>query len=592
MKASDYVSLALARKGISHVFGHPGGAVTHLLDSIDKEPNLEFVLLHHEQAAAFAAEGYARVSGNIGVAIATSGPGATNLITGIGSAYFDSIPCLYITGQVNSYEYKMGSPVRQVGFQETDIVSIVTPIVKHAQLLLDASQIPHDLSNAMRICTSGRPGPVLLDMPMDIQRGNVDAAESDLEAHWTPPTPAEPLSGAVEQVCRMLTSAGRPVIVAGGGISISGAGDLLRRLVDLTGIPVVCTLTATDCLASDEPAFLGLAGVYGHRYANLAVANADVLLAIGTRLTSRQTGTRRDLYVRNGKIIHVDIDPLEIGREIRADVAIVSDAGTFLKELLASLEGKSLPSLEGKGLPSLAKWRDWIDEVRRRYKTSSTYLGKGINPHDVMGAASNITSPGDVVAVDVGQNQIWAAQSFRPRAGVRVMISGGMAPMGFALPAVLGAYMARPHARPMVITGDGGLQMNIQELETIMRNRVPAIIVVMNNRSLGLIRQFQDMYFAGRHCGSVDGYSAPDFQRIAEAYGLRAITVGDPSDVEPAFEEASSERQPVLLNILIDQQSDALPKLEVSMPLEDQHPRLDPCELRKLVFRPERGDTL
>jgi acetolactate synthase-1/2/3 large subunit len=365
MKLSDYVVTFLADQGAGHVFELIGGAITHLLDSTYGRSDIRCISVRHEQAAAFAAEGAARRTGNIGVAMATSGPGATNLITGIGSCFFDSIPCLFITGQVNSYEYKYDRPVRQIGFQETDIVSIVRPVTKHAKMVDDPSRIRYELEKAVFLARHGRPGPVLLDLPMNVQRADIDPAALPAflgsEEHRGQAQAQLPDLSRIDEIAGLLRKARRPVLLVGGGVRLAGGTDALLRLADATGVPVAVTLMGLDALPHDHPSFCGMVGSYGNRYSNLAVANADLLVAVGTRLDTRVTGTNPSTFARGARIVHVDIDPNELGSTIDSPVRVHADAKAFLS---------ALADRAGVDAAAISAWRGRIAALAARYPST------------------------------------------------------------------------------------------------------------------------------------------------------------------------------------------------------------------------------
>ena len=581
MKLSDYVIGFLAGEGVTHIFELIGGAITHLLDSTFERRDIRCVSVRHEQAAAFAAEGAGRITGNIGVAMATSGPGATNLITGIGSAFFDSIPCLYITGQVNTYEYKWDRPVRQIGFQETDIVSIVRPITKYASMVADPLRMRYELEKAVHVARTGRPGPVLLDIPMNVQRAEIDP--ETLPAFLGSPehiSCQEAFSAdlsLVGETAERLLSAGRPVVLAGGGIRLSGAEGELYRLAERTCVPVAVTLMGLDAIPHDHPSFCGMVGAYGNRYSNLTVANADFLLAVGTRLDTRITGTRPESFARGARIVHVDIDPNELGQKVAKSIGVRADARSFLAAL-----SDRIPSPRKCPAP----WRERIERWRRKYPSIPSNCGSEIDPNRFMEVLSGLAGEEDILAVDVGQHQMWVGQSFRLRAGQRALISGGMGAMGFGLPAGLGACLASGGRRTIVVSGDGGFQINAQELQTVAHHGLPIKMFVMNNRSLGMVRQFQETYFDGRLQSTVIGYSAPDFVRLAHAYGIPAVKVDSNVPWEEELRKAISAAGPFLVEVELPQDTQVNPKLMVNRPIEDMYPFLPREELTAEMLVP------
>jgi len=582
MKLSDYVIDCLVREGVSHVFELIGGAITHLVDSVYSRNDIQCVPVHHEQSAAFAAEAYARVNGNLGVAMATSGPGALNLVTGIGSCYFDSVPCLFITGQVNTYEYKHEKAVRQLGFQETDIVSVVKPLTKYAEMVTDPEKIRYHLEKAIYLARSGRPGPVLLDIPMNIQRAGIDPAKltgylgsGEFKRVHTAGQ-SENAVAVIDKVIGLMEKAERPVILAGGGCRTARATEDLSLLAERTGIPVVTSLMGLDAIPHDQPAFFGMIGAYGNRYSNLTLANCDFLLILGSRLDTRQTGTRPDTFARAAKKVQVDIDPLELNEKVRVDLAINCD----LKEFLTALNGR----LKGWVKPDLSAWYRVIKGYREKYPPFTRQnQDEQMDPNRFMDLLSLYCAGGDIICLDVGQHQMWAGQSFRIKKDQRMLISGGMGAMGFALPAALGAAMAAPGRKVIVIAGDGGMQINIQELDTIASHFLPVKIFVINNRCLGLVRQFQDMYFGGRRQSTVIGYNCPNFGKLATAYGIPCYTITSLSGAGELIEEAIQTEGPALIEVKLDQTTCVNPKLVVNRPIEDMSPHLDRLDLQNIM---------
>jgi acetolactate synthase-1/2/3 large subunit len=568
MKLSDYIVDFFVSRGVSHIFEVCGGSITHLLDSMYGRRDIACVSMHHEQAAAFAAEGYARVSGKPGVAMATSGPGATNLITGIGSCYFDSVPCLFLTGQVNTYEFKFDRPVRQIGFQETDIVKIVKPIVKYSRLVRDGGDIRRELEKSFYLATQGRPGPVLLDLPMDVQRSEVfPGSLKPFVAEGMPPAPD---AAAVDMAAHLLGSSARPMILAGGGVRISGATGELYDLATSAGIPVVASLMGLDAFPHDEALYSGMIGTYGNRYANLAIANADVVLALGTRLDTRQTGTRPGTFARDARLIHVDIDPSELNGRVAADLAIHSDIKAFLQALNARA-----------GHDRFGAWRHIVNGYKSRYPSYRPPAGDLIQPNHFLHELSGALPEDAVVCADVGQNQMWAAQSLILKKGQRFLTQGGMAAMGCALPIAIGASFAMPGRGVFVITGDGGFQLNLQELQTVVHHGLPIKIIMLNNGCYGMVRQFQEQYFSGRLQSTVVGYSAPDFTKVMGAYGIPSLRIKNRSEIGHALSRLAAEPGPMFLEAMVPRDSIVTPKLGVDRPVEEQDPQLPHEELKQ-----------
>ncbi|WP_069998735.1 thiamine pyrophosphate-binding protein [Cellulosilyticum sp. I15G10I2] len=572
MKLSDYIAEFLIKNGCTHVFGYQGGAVTHLVDSLYKYKQIKFISTYHEQAAAFAAEGYARIKNSIGVAVATSGPGATNLITGVGSAYFDSVPCLYLTGQVNTYEYKNDLAIRQLGFQETDIVSIAMPITKYAVRITDPQSIRYELEKAVYTANVGRKGPVLLDIPMNIQCA--DVLEETL--HGFEQKDCYDLDFDFETVIQYLNSSKRPVILVGGGVRISNASEVLNQVVSKLKIPVVSSLMGRDTVDNNHENYIGMIGAYGNRSANFTIANSDLIIALGTRLDTRQTGTKPENFARGAKLIRVDIDPGELDKKIKHDeVSIKAELRVFVEKLYESIERICI---------SRGKWLEKTKEYKRKYPT---FLQENFkDPNYVMAYISKSLRPSDIICLDVGQNQMWAAQSLCLKNGQRLLTSGGMGAMGFSLPCAIGAYYSGVCGSVFAFAGDGGIQMNIQELALIKRNRIPIKIIIMNNESLGMIRHFQEMYFEGRYCATVTDYEVPDFCKLANAYGIKSARLEKSNDFD-TLEEILHNNEPMVIEIVLPKKTYVYPKLALNRPIEEQEPLLSREEfLENMIIEP------
>jgi acetolactate synthase-1/2/3 large subunit len=574
MKISDYVINTLAAEGVTHIFEVCGGALSHLLDSIYGRSDIRTVSMHHEMAAAIAAEGYSRASENIGVAMATSGPGATNLITGIGSCYFDSIPCLFITGQVNTYEYKFSKPVRQIGFQETDIVNIVKPIVKYAVLVKDPQDTQELLEKSIVIAKTGRPGPVLIDLPLNIQRSIIEPSTHSVNKF---PSGSEiPDETFINKIKSLLKNSSRPLILAGGGVRSSKATRELFDFAHITGIPVVVSLMGLDSFPHDDPLYIGLIGTYGNRYANLSIANTDLLIALGTRFDTRQTGTKPETFARAATIIHVDIDAQELNNKIKVDIPLNMD----IKDFLVSLDLNSFNFLPGK----YTSWLEWIHHNKTRYSLESGSENNNITPYDFFREISKKIPDDAIICVDVGQNQMWAAQTLEVKKDQRFFTQGGMASIGSALPMAIGASFAKPDRMIIVITGDGGFQLNIQELQTVFYHKLPIKIILLNNSGYGMIRQFQEQYFEGRFQSSVIGYSNPDFQKVVSAYNISSRKISFKKEIKSSLESLFCDSRPGFLEANIDTKFNVIPKLSVNKPVEDQEPELSREELQSAMI--------
>ena len=570
MKASNYIARFLRERGVPCVFEMAGGMITHLLDSILQEGGIRIVSVHHEQTAAFAAEAAGRMTGIPGVAMATSGPGATNLLTGIGSCYFDSTPAVFITGQVNRHEQKGDRAIRQLGFQETDIVAMAKPITKAAWQVNDAHALPQMLHEAFTLALDGRPGPVLLDIPMDVQRIEITPPDS------FPPIPLVgcPVSPAqLEELFSQMTAAQKPLILAGGGIRSARAVDPFRVFAHAVGVPVVHSLMGVDALPYGDPLRAGLIGSYGNRWANHAVGQSDFLLVLGSRLDVRQTGSETEAFKGERIIFHVDVEAGEINNRITGCAPIVADLPRFFEA--------ALPVARSHAWPDRAEWLENIDALRREWPdTGELPEIEGINPNALMHALSPHSRSAVAYVIDVGQHQMWASQSVEVGADQRFLLSGGMGSMGFALPAAVGVAAVSDGKPVVLIAGDGGFQTNIQELQTVARNRLPLKMVIVNNQCHGMVRQFQQSYFHERYQSTLWGYSAPDFASVAAGYGIAAGTVDRESGLEEALRQLwAKPDEPALLQVMIDTYANAYPKLAFGRPMTEMEPQAKPLEM-------------
>lgn len=573
MKLSDFVVEFLVQKQVKHIFELCGGAITHILDSLHERKDINTISMHHEQTAAFAAEGYSRINGNVGVAMATSGPGATNLITGIGSCFFDSIPCLFITGQVNTYEFKFENAIRQLGFQETDIVSMVKPIVKEAVIIQNPNDIKYQLERLFYIAKSGRPGPVLLDIPLNIQRAEVDPKK--MKSFYTAEISAEQTKikkNKMREVIQLICNCQRPIVLVGGGVRLSQAHKELREFLIKTNFPVVSTLLGKDSFSNKNNNFMGMIGTYGNRNANLAIANADLVLVLGARLDTRQTGTCPDNFARAAKIIHVDIDKNELNNKVKTDYVFNADIKDFLLELNRELKNYNKKNI--------IKWHSVLKSFKTKYATEKNFSNKDMNPNFLCAALSGYMPKNSIVCVDVGQHQMWAAQSLKISENQRFLTQGGMGAMGSALAFAIGACFADKKATALVITGDGGFQLNTQELQTVYNYQLPIKIVMLNNLCYGMVRQFQEQYFDSKFQSTVIGYNAPNFQKVVSAYKIKTDYLIQQRDMVRKFQVLFKDNKPAFLEVKIRADLKVFPKLSVNKPVEDQEPFLSREELR------------
>ncbi len=574
MKVSDYIADFFASKNVNIIFGYIGGMITHLVDSIDRHPELFFIQTYHEQSAAIAAEGYARETRNIGVAISTSGPGATNMITGIANAYFDSIPVIYITGQVNSYEYKYQKPVRQLGFQETDVVEVVRPITKYAIMIDNPDNICYELEKAYYIALNGRMGPVLLDIMMDVQRAEIDPSQ---QKHFFPDQKritALTLKQK-EEISVLVQSAKRPMIVVGGGMIASDCIDKLFELNQKLNIPVVCSLMGKSAYPEDDSNFIGMIGSYGNRCANIAIANSDLLIALGTRLDTRQTGAKYQNFLKHGKIIHVDIDPGELqGHRLENRLQIEQDVSVFIEFM----------SSEELMFQNYSEWNVYIASIKDKYnqKREVERFVENKKPYKLIETINKYSKSNDIFCSDIGQNQMWTAQMLELTKGQRYFTSGGLAPMGYSIPAAVGAAFGNKERSVWALCGDGGFHISVQSLMLISQYNLPVKVVVINNESLGMITQFQELYFNKNMVATTSGggYLVPKLEKISEAYNLPYYRVNVKCLGDVDFMQAIFSKRNCIIEFLTEGETKVSPKLEFDKNIENPSPYLDDNELR------------
>ena len=563
MKVSDYINSFLKNNEIKFIFEMSGGMITHILDSIYQKNEIKIVSMKHEQAAAFAADAVGRLTGRPGIAMATSGPGATNLITGIGSSYFDSSPTMFITGQVNRNELTKNRKIRQLGFQETDIVSIIKPITKKAFRANNAKNVPNLLEKAYEISVSGRPGPVLLDLPMDIQSTQIKMSKVKKVLIKSKKFYKKNL---LKKLLLDLQNSKKPIVLVGGGIHSSCSLDLFREFIQLIKIPVVNSLMAVDALPYYDPLRVGFIGSYGNRWANITLSNSDFVLVLGSRLDVRQTGSQVKEFKGNKTIYHVDCEKGEINNRISGCVVVNSTLQSFLTSIIKYIGKKEFQTR-----------KDWINEINSLknlfpdYKENSKI--SGINPNNFIHKLSKFSKKASVFVADVGQHQMWAAQSLELCKNQRFITSGGMGSMGFGLPASIGAAFTKSPSPIVLIAGDGGFQSNIQELQTVAHHNLPIKIVILNNRCHGMVRQFQEKLFDKRYQSSLWGYSAPNFEKIALSYGIKAKTIKTESEIEKALEWFWRQpKDPQLLQVMIDTFTNAYPKMAFGKPSYEMEP--------------------
>jgi len=538
-RGADLAWRALERAGVDVVFGYPGGACLPLYDALPDHPRVHHVLVRHEQGAAHMADGYARATGEVGVCVATSGPGATNLVTGLACAYMDSVPIVAITGQV-------ATPLMgRDAFQETDVLGLVGPITKHAYLVQRVLDIEPTIHAAFAVARSGRPGPVVVDIPKDVQIATC-AARSALPPDRAGAPGADPADVAdLDRAAALLAGAARPVIIAGHGVRLARAHAELRALAERMDAPVVTTLLGIGALPEDHPLAAGMLGMHGSASANRMVNAADVVLGVGLRFDDRVTG-KIAAFAPNAKIIHADIDPTQIGKNVPTAVGVVGDAGAVLFALAARLTRASR-----------SEWRAWVGAERHRPRLAAYEDRVELPPRLVIRAIRETAAEDAYFVADVGQHQMWAAQHLRFTAPDRFLTSGGLGAMGYALPAAIGAQLGRPGSEVWAIAGDGGAQMTIHELGTAVQEATPVKLAIMNNGYLGMVRQWQQLFHDGRI--SQTPITSPDYVKLASAYDVLGILVERRAELGPALARARAHRGPVVLDIRIERDANVWP---------------------------------
>jgi len=539
---------SLRREGVEVVFGFPGGAVIDIYDQLPNYP-LRHILVRHEQGAIHAADGYARATGKVGVCLVTSGPGATNTVTGIATAYMDSVPVVIITGQV---------PTALIGndaFQEVDIVGITRSCTKHNYLVKDVRDLSRVIKEAFYLAATGRPGPVLIDLPKDVQCALAPYKYPEtIKMRSYNPT-YEPNSKQVAKVADVVRKAKKPIIYAGGGVIASGASEDLVWLARSFNIPVTSTLMGLGCFPASDPLWLGMLGMHGTYAANMAISQADLIMAIGSRFDDRVTGKISE-FAKNAKIVHIDIDPTSIQKNVAVHIPIVADCKSFLKALRQTLE----PNLseEAAVAASHEAWTARLDAWKTEKPLTYTTDSKTIKPQYVVEVISRLTKGEAIITTEVGQNQMWAAQFYqytRPRSFIS---SGGLGTMGFGFPAAIGAQIAFPDRLVIDVAGDGSIQMCIQELATAVAYGLPVKIVILNNGYLGMVRQWQELFYKKNYCATCMDI-APDFVKLAEAYGAAGFRVTDSSKVESVLSEAFALPKPVIVDVVVDREENVAP---------------------------------
>ncbi|WP_251421794.1 biosynthetic-type acetolactate synthase large subunit [Veillonella agrestimuris] len=567
ISGAAYVVKALQEEGVEYLFNYPGAATIDIMDELYKQDMVKVILPRHEQALAHAADGYARSTGKVGVCMVTSGPGATNLVTGIATAYADSVPLVCLTGQVDL------SLMGNDAFQEVDTVGIVRNICKYAITVRDRKDLGRILKEAFYIARTGRPGPVVVDIPKNIQKTmGSDAYPTEVNIRGYKPNETVHV-GQIKKACSIIAKAKRPLFLLGGGVSISGANVLMTELVDRTGIPVVTTLMGKGAISSRHPLYLGNVGIHGGYAPNVALTDCDVMISIGTRFNDRITG-KLSTFAQNTKIIHIDVDAASISKNIKVDIPIVADAKLAIEKLLEYLEPQDLKD-----------WPSQLQELKEKEPVTQSYI-EGLTPERVIQYINDHYEK-PIVATDVGQNQLWTTQFLEVEGNQQLLTSGGLGTMGYGFPAALGAQMGNPKARVFAICGDGGVQMNIQEFATAMHYKLPVTLIVLNNGFLGNVRQWQQLFYDKHYActnllmdesamvtrESIDNGEfdyVPNFVQLAEAYGAQGIRVTKIDELEGAFKKADQfKKGPTLIECIIPTELNVMPMVPAGKSLSD-----------------------
>ncbi|NOY86828.1 MAG: biosynthetic-type acetolactate synthase large subunit [Deltaproteobacteria bacterium] len=545
MTGAEMLIKSLKDEDVEIMFGYPGGVLLDFYDALFKS-GMRHVLTRHEQAAAHAADGYARATGRVGVCMATSGPGATNLVTGIATAYMDSVPIVAFTGQVSTH--MIGGDA----FQEADIIGVTRPVTKHSYLVQKTEDIPMVVQDAFHIASTGRPGPVVIDLPKDVLAGKGKyrrADEVDIRG-YKPKVDGHP--GQLKRVIKEVQKAKKPVIYAGGGVVISDAAEELMKFAETNRIPVTNTLLGLGGFPGDHPLFIGMLGMHGTYQANMTIHNSDLIIAIGARFDDRVTGNV-ERFAPNARVVHVDIDPSAISKNIVVHIPVVGDVKNVLQGL-NELQAGQEPVWKEIREKWLNEVREWGDERPLEYDRKSRML----KPQYVVEKLNELASDDAIIATEVGQNQMWVAQFYRFRRPRTILSSGGLGTMGYGFPAAMGAQFAYPDRLVIDVAGDGSFQMNLQELATVAQHNLPVKIFILNNGFLGMVRQWQELFYGARYA-STCLISNPDFVKVAEAFGVRGIRIAEKSEVEAGIREALAHPGPVLVDCAVDREEGVYP---------------------------------
>jgi len=548
MIGSEIVVESLKHHGVDLAFGYPGGTIMPVYDALYRA-NFRHILARHEQGACHAADGYARATGRTGVVFATSGPGATNLVTGLATAFMDSVPLVAITGQVAT------SAIGTDAFQEADIYGITIPITKYNYLVKDVGRLAETFAEAFYLARTGRPGPVLVDIPKDVQLAATDyapVAPADIPLLKYTPEPSYRFEAELDRVVAMLHEAERPVLLAGHGAVIAGASEAVRALARKASVPVANTLLGSGVYPIGDPLSLGMVGMHGTRYGNEAIAAADLLISAGARFDDRVTGKVAE-FARNARIVHIDIDPAEVGKLLPIHLPVIGDLKAVLERLLAKLEPESFGAREA--------WLGQIGAWKQAYPLVCPRSDTVLKPQFVIETLSELTGGEAILATGVGQHQMWSALFYQHRHPRHFISSGGLGTMGFCLPSSIGAQLGCPDQLVVAVTGDGSFQMNIQELATAAQYRLPVKIIILNNGYLGMVRQWQELFFQGRYAATEMAPGNPDFVMVAKGFGVEALAVTRPEDLRPALARAIAHPGPVVVDCRVEKEENVYPMI-------------------------------
>ncbi len=544
MKVVDYIAKYIENLEVEQVFGYQGAAINPLIDAIAKTEKIQYVQAYHEQAAGFCADAYSRITGKTGIALVTNGPGTTNLITSIANAHLDSIPCLFFTGQVNTFDINPSFlNIRQNGFQEVDIINMVKPVTKYAKTITDATKIKYELEKALHIANEGRKGAVLLDLPFDIQ--NEEIEEKYLDNFKTNEKTAinDKILEKIDKASKMITQAKRPVIIVGGGIRSANALSEFGEFIKMTNIPSVSTLMGLDIFSKTN---VGFSGLYGTTVANLTIYNADLIIVLGSRLAKRHFGFTKEQFNNGGKIIHIDIDKHELNRATKEDLSINTDIKSFLVYL-----NKHLSTLK---MENLSEWKKTIQKWQNKFDKNTEINNSCVDPVKFVKQISKLLPEDAIITIDVGQNQMWVAQGLKVKKNQRILTSGGLACMGFSLPAAIGAKLAQPEKKVFAFAGDGGFQMNLQELQLISDKNINIKYFVFNNSTLGMIKELQYKLFGSRYNGTGKEYGVPSLKQIAKTYSMDYLKIDKNYKIE-ALKQKLESKNPCLIEIELNKEN-------------------------------------